>query len=331
MIFAFFQVLATFLAYLTSVQKNEYTYKKVGDIKLDLVVYQPTYNTSAINKLSSPVLLAIHGGGFVFGEKDGEGAISDREIKEFASRGWTIVSINHRLAPPSFLSDIVQDMQAAYKWIKNKLPAKNLSAVDPDLVCVFGKSAGGGLALMGGKHLHPRFPCIISFYPYGASLLDNDFYDPTTSPSEELVAAVKRLKAVTIESPRSKLPTDDRNTVFKLSIKEKKGGWLLATHNPKEDPKIVRARLKEWSPIDNIDQHYPPTWLAHGMDDSLVPYEQSVKMKEKLEKHNRAVVLDLPPNEGHVFDERGGESVWKNHVIPALDWAAIQIQNYKRE
>ena len=328
MIFQFLNVLSFFLAFLTPIDKKEFLYKK-NPTSVDLVVYQPTYNTSAINGLASPILLAIHGGGFVYGEKDGEGALSDREIKELSSRGWTVVSINYRLAPRAFLPDIIEDLRSAYKWVKNKLPEKKISPVDTNLICLFGRSAGGGLALMGGKHLHPRFAAIISFFPYGSNLLDPEFYDPTTPPSHDLVQAVKGIKKddVSIEYPLPK-SNSYRGIIFDLIIKEKKGGWLLASRDPKEDPEIIKHKLKEWSPIDNIDQHYPPTWIGHGTRDSYVSYNQSVKMKERLEKHNRVVVLDSPDGD-HGFDKKGSQTIWKNHVLPAFDWAAIQIQNYK--
>jgi len=187
MIIAFFQFLSYLLAFLLPIQKDEYVYKKVGDIKIDAIVYQPTYNTSTINGLKSPILLVIHGGAYVLGEKDGDGALAHREIQELSSRGWTIVSINYRLAPPAFLSDIVEDVQSAYEWIKHKLPKRNPSPIDTNLIVVLGRSSGGGLALISGYKFDPRPTAIISFFPYCSNFLDGYAYDPTRFPSNTLL------------------------------------------------------------------------------------------------------------------------------------------------
>jgi para-nitrobenzyl esterase len=91
-----------------------------------------------------PVMVHIHGGGFVIGSGDGDNTL-------LASTGHeVIVSMNYRLGIFGFLADKalgpnsgdygLQDQQAALRWVQN-----NISAFggDPKTVTIFGESAGG--------------------------------------------------------------------------------------------------------------------------------------------------------------------------------------------
>lgn len=53
-----------------------------------------------------PVLVNIHGGGFVMGDKKHRRSISEL----YADKGWFVININYRLAPkypfPAFMEDI---------------------------------------------------------------------------------------------------------------------------------------------------------------------------------------------------------------------------------
>ncbi|HVJ71099.1 MAG TPA: carboxylesterase family protein [Sphingomicrobium sp.] len=89
-----------------------------------------------------PVLVFIHGGGFIVGSKDAP--INDGSA--FARSGVVCVSINYRLAIDGFLpipgvpTNLgLRDMIAALKWVKANVEA---FGGDPDNVTVFGESAG---------------------------------------------------------------------------------------------------------------------------------------------------------------------------------------------
>jgi len=46
------------------------------------------------------------------------------------------------------------------------------------------------------------------------------------------------------------------------------------------------AFIKSISPLYYVDQHTPPTFIVHGDSDPIVPYEQSILLKERLDKNN---------------------------------------------
>jgi acetyl esterase/lipase len=98
-------------------------------------VYAPAGRTETL-----PGLLYIHGGGFVLGSIDSEGA----RPQEFAAAAEAVVvSVDYRLAPEHPFPAGLHDCFAALTYL-----AKNATelGVDPQRIGVAGGSAGGGLA-----------------------------------------------------------------------------------------------------------------------------------------------------------------------------------------
>jgi len=72
-------------------------------------------------------------------------------------------------------------------------------------------------------------------------------------------------------------------------------GWLAVTHDPNLSTAAIMAILKALSSSENVDKNYPPTYLAHGLADTTVPYNQSVMLANRLAKNNITHVLNLVP------------------------------------
>jgi len=93
-----------------------------------------------------PVMVFIHGGGFVVGT----GGFQLSNSAEMVKRGVVLVTINYRLgrfgffAHPGLDSDIANfgllDQVAALEWVRDNIEA---FGGDPDNVTIFGQSAGG--------------------------------------------------------------------------------------------------------------------------------------------------------------------------------------------
>jgi len=139
-----------------SPSKTSYTYKTVSGCTIQADVYRP--NDSKI----TPVVLWIHGGALIFGRRDN---IKTRHLERYLDTGFTVVSIDYRLAPETKLPEILNDVQDAYEWIRRKGP--ELFRIDPDRIAVVGHSAGGYLTLTSGYRLRPRPRALVSFYGYG--------------------------------------------------------------------------------------------------------------------------------------------------------------------
>ncbi|KAJ5593683.1 carboxylesterase type B [Penicillium hordei] len=127
---------------------------------------------------SLPVVVMIHGGGYVIGKKtesDGTGFVS-------ASNGSVIwVQIQYRLGPYGFLaggeiqsegsSNVgLLDQRAALLWVQENI---HHFGGDPSKVTIWGTSAGGGSVTMqmmlNGGDPNPPFRAAISEYPWWQS------------------------------------------------------------------------------------------------------------------------------------------------------------------
>jgi para-nitrobenzyl esterase len=100
-----------------------------------------------------PVMVWIHGGGYVGGESD------DYDPSALVANGVIVVTINYRLGALGFLADAalasrrggptgnygVMDQQAALRWVQRNIRA---FGGDPANVTVFGESAGGQSVLL---------------------------------------------------------------------------------------------------------------------------------------------------------------------------------------
>jgi len=88
----------------------------------------------------SPVLLAIHGGGFALGSIEMEHAAA---VQMASSLGIVVVAVDYRLAPEHPFPAGLHDCYAALLWIRSEAAALGF---DPEHVAAYGQSAGGGLS-----------------------------------------------------------------------------------------------------------------------------------------------------------------------------------------
>ncbi|PSQ40626.1 alpha/beta hydrolase [Halobacteriales archaeon QS_9_68_42] len=95
-----------------------------ADDELDARVYQP-------GEGERPVLVYFHGGGFVVGSLDTHDNVCQKLADE---SGWTVVSVDYRLAPEHPFPAPLEDAYAAVEWV----------ADNPD--AVGGDSAGANLS-----------------------------------------------------------------------------------------------------------------------------------------------------------------------------------------
>jgi acetyl esterase len=88
----------------------------------------------------TPVVCYFHGGGFVTGSV----AVADRACRALAAAsGWSVLSVEYRLAPENPYPAPLEDCVAAVRWVHTY--AADLG-VDATRTVVFGDSAGGALA-----------------------------------------------------------------------------------------------------------------------------------------------------------------------------------------
>lgn len=114
-------------------------YGKAGDVSLKLNVIRP--KTPEKEKL--PVLVWIHGGGWVGGNKDDATGL----LCGFAQQGYVCVSVEYRFADVATFPAQIQDCKAAIRFLRANA---DKYGIDTQRFGVWGDSAGGHLVSLLG-------------------------------------------------------------------------------------------------------------------------------------------------------------------------------------
>ena len=94
------------------------------------------------NAPPAPVMVYIHGGAWIIGDKREQGKPM---MYELVARGWVCVAINYRLSPKATWPDHIVDAKRAVAWVKEHIAEYG---GDPSFVAVSGGSAGGHLCAL---------------------------------------------------------------------------------------------------------------------------------------------------------------------------------------
>jgi len=274
------------------INKAVYTYKVIKNCEIKADVY------AATDTALHPVIMWLHGGALIWGNRE---SISPEQVKKYIEAGFTVVSVDYRLAPETKLVNIVEDIRDAYYWIRGKGP--KLFRIDPNRVAVIGHSAGGYLALMTGFYVNPRPAVLVSFYGYGD--IAGTWYSRPDSfyRQQPLVTRDEAYKTVGSQIISSTPPNSNR--WFYYLYCRQNGLWTreVTSHDPDSADKFFDL----YCPVRNVSGDYPPTLLLHGDADTDVPYEQSVMMANELARTKCVHELKTIPGGGHVFDNDGME------------------------
>jgi acetyl esterase/lipase len=198
----------------------------------------------------SAAVVFVHGGGFVGGDK--QDAPHDL-LDPLAERGFSIISVNYRLAPRYPFPAATDDVEAAIAYVKRHAPTLR---VDPRRLALLGPSAGGLIvSYVGAKHRpENRVAAVVSMFGE---------HDLVLRASENPCCMDGRVM------PRPPGGCLSRGLAAFLGFSEIKS-------REQED------RLREASAVSYVRKDMPPYLLIHGTRDYGVPFEQSVSMREKM-------------------------------------------------
>lgn len=205
-----------------------------------------------------PVIVAIHGGGFMQGDKTGPDIAP---MLEGVNRGYAVVAVNYRLSSESLFPSAISDVKAAIRYVKANAEEYNLN---PEKIAAWGGSAGGHLAALAGtsgdddalngkntenSHHSSEVQAVVNWYGQINFLkMDEQFEESGITP--------KLGERNTDESPESKYM--GRNITEKV-----------------ED-------VKKTNPETYITENDPAFLIQHGTADPNVPTQQSIDFVEKL-------------------------------------------------
>ena len=254
-----------------ALRTQTYTYKRVGNLEIKANVYR------ADDEKVRPVVVWIHGGALIMGGREG---VNGRVKKMFLDAGYVIVSIDYRLAPETKLPAIIEDVEDAFKWIREKGP--DLFHIDSNRIAVLGGSAGGYLTLATGHRVKPRPNVLVALYGYG-DLIGDWYSKPSPHPRHHRSKMPEKQVRQIVSGPAIANSRDRKgNGGAFYQYCRQRGLW------PREvsgwDPRTEAVRFDPYMPVKNVTRQYPPTLLIHGTEDTDVPYEQSVMMVGQFKK-----------------------------------------------
>ena len=267
-----------------SEQPQTFVYKKAAgcDIQADV------FGMASAGR--QPVVVWIHGGALIMGSR--KLAPSFPFLQSLRAAGFTVVSIDYRLAPETRLPAIIEDVEDAFRWLRAEAGRLH---IDPDRVGVSGGSAGGYLTLMTGFCVKPAPKALVSFWGYG-DIVGAWYSRPDPFYSRQ--PAVSRADAVAAvgEAAVSAPPDKNNRGRFYLYCRQQ-GLW------PKEvaghDPDAEQRWFDRYCPIRNVTRAWPPTMLVHGTADTDVPYQQSEMMAKRLSEAHIEHEFVTVPEGGH--------------------------------
>ncbi len=237
-------------------------YARERGIDLSLDVYRGRTNTTG-----RPVLLQIHGGGWVMGSKN-EQALP--LMLELASHGWVCVTVNYRLSPHATFPEHLIDVKKALVWIRENIAGYG---GDPAFVVVTGGSAGGHLAAM-------------------VALTQNDpTFQPGFEHEDTSVAGCVPFYGV--------YDFLDRSGTWPHGGLE----HVLERQVLKGSREEIPERWEQASPLSHVHAEAPPFFVIHGSGDSLVPVgEARIFVKALREKSREPVAYAELPGAQHAFE-----------------------------
>ena len=205
---------------------------------------------------SDKVLVWIHGGGWLYGDKRAE-----RWIKRFQNhfidhQDFNVYMIGYRigkLTAPNAVDDVI----CAYKKIIHDASLRNLSTED---IIVAGASAGGHLALMVGLSAN---------------------YNNKECESEIPPKAIINIFGITEIKQTSEFL--DKTKFFNASNYVK--GWIGSDAN-------IDQISKTLSPINLLDEIDLNVLTIHGTSDRWVPYEQALLLDQRLGNKHQLLTID---------------------------------------
>jgi len=234
------------------IAKKTFSYKTIDKVQIKADLYRTAENPTA-----KPVIIWIHGGALIFGSRND---LPEEQKKFYLNAGYSLVSIDYRLAPSTKLPEIVNDVADAIHWV-HKYGADSLG-IDPEKIYVVGHSGGGYLALTSGYSSKIRPGAIVSFYGYG-DIRGKWYSSPSAYYLTQPAVSRARAEKLMYDSMITSASFEDRFDLYLYS--RQKGNWpeMVSGHDPKKEAEW----FKIFCPIENIDAGYLPVLLIHGDKD----------------------------------------------------------------
>ena len=256
-------------------------------VRNQLDVYQPVTPREG----GFPVLLQVHGGAWMIGEKQQQGLPL---MYHLAQRGWLCVACNYRLSPKDAFPAHIIDVKRSIAWIREHAAEYG---GNPDFLAITGGSAGGHLSSLAAltpnrEEWQPGFEAV----------------DTSVSVAVPFYGVFDFL---------------DRDNVRGAMSMEKTLAKNVMKCTPQENPDL----WENGSPLTHVGAEAPPMFVLQGSHDSLVWVEEARNFVNKLRRESQqAIVYAELPGAQHAFEVF--HSVRTDHAVNAvtefLEWSYAQ-------
>lgn len=247
-----------------SVQRNvEYVNRDGVSLRAD--IYTPK------SEGPHPAVIAVHGGFWRSGSK----ARMSGEARELAQRGYVVMSINYRLAPPHPFPSQVHDVKAAISWLKANSVEHD---VDPNRIGLWGYSAGAQLALLAGL-----------------TDVDDGLEDPDALPGSPATT----VQAIVAAAP----PTDFRD----VDLHSQQFAYLFGGTRAELPDLYAQA-----SPAAYTSAWDPPVYMYMGENDQVVSQSKAAQLAQDLNDVGVEAELHMVPKKNHLSAKRDRPAVYNS-------------------
>lgn len=217
-----------------------------------------------------PVIIFIHGGGFEMGDKK---SFELHPALQGLKHGYAVVSVNYRLSGEAIFPAQIQDVKAAIRFLRANARTYKLN---PDKFATWGASAGGNLSAMAGTT-----------------------GDVTEFDDASLGNIQQSSKVQAVVDWFGPIAFNEMDQQFKARGKGRADHNNAASPESKLLGKAITAipeLVKRANPSTYISKNDPPFFIEHGMEDPLVPTEQSENFYTELVKvlgHDKVTLVLL--------------------------------------
>ncbi|EJJ6354951.1 alpha/beta hydrolase [Staphylococcus pseudintermedius] len=218
-------------------------------------------------------LLYIHGGGLVFGKMDD----LPEAYMDILRGTFNVFTVPYRFIPEARLTDIVEDITAAYDHISEQQNAP---------IYVMGRSSGAYLASL-----------LATFRPVHGLILFYGYYDFKHAAFHRLPSDQHHIASLLTDNLESELTHNEP-----ISHEETPMRYLLYLYYRHRDIWLNRMgeHIEAYQLQHSDLKALPSTFLAHCTFDPDVPFEYSKTMARYIPQHHLETISD----HAHDFDRQ---------------------------
>ncbi len=192
-----------------------------------------------------PLIVWLTGGGWSQVSKN----VHVPELIYLVEAGFTVATVEYRTSEAGCFPAPLEDVKAAIRYLRAHAERWN---IDPDHVGIMGESAGGHLASLAG----------------------------TTGWTREFDTGDNLDKSSAVQAVCPWYGPSDFTVMFEDSYNPASPDSLMIGCTAYGHP----DKAKYVSPVTYVREGVPPFLLIHGLEDTTVPFDQSVRLYDAIEK-----------------------------------------------